>query len=119
MNIFPDSVSGCFHDFMIVGIPANASLIIAKIIATIGSFVIPQSISAKIEHRPQMKSKGSSFQYDLGFTKELMKIKNGTNPEMKTGSTAQLTPSDKAATTAIIGAIDHINQVTRLGFVLP
>jgi hypothetical protein len=48
---------------------------------------------------------------------EAVNIRRGENPDMKTGRVAHPTPLDIAAAAAIKGAIDHINQVTLLGFV--
>ena len=48
-----DSVSGLVHPFFKVGIEANPSLIIAKIIAKFASFVIAHNIKARAEKNPQ------------------------------------------------------------------
>jgi hypothetical protein len=51
--------------------------------------------------------------------KEAVKIRNGENPDIKTGMTAQPTPLETAAAVATKGATHHINHVTRLGAVAP
>ena len=48
------SVWGCFHHFISVGIAANISLIIAKIIVIVGSFVSHHNSSANAEEMPQI-----------------------------------------------------------------
>jgi hypothetical protein len=50
---------------------------------------------------------------------EAINIRNGENPDMKTGITAQPTPLDTAAAVAMKGATDHINHVTLFGLVCP
>jgi hypothetical protein len=49
-----DSVSGCFHDLMMVGNAAVPSLAIANIIAMLASFVINQRIRASNDKIPQI-----------------------------------------------------------------
>ena len=53
MNGQADSVSGWFHAFLRVGIEANASLAIAKTIATFGSLVTNQRTRASADNIPQ------------------------------------------------------------------
>lgn len=50
---------------------------------------------------------------------EAVNIINGETPDINTGKTAQVTPTEKEAAVAINGAIDHINQVTLFGIVWP
>ncbi len=102
-----------------VGTAANPSLTIANIIATSGLLVTYQSTSATAESAPQSKSKEVCFQYASLLRKDEMKIRNGQNPDINTGNTAQPTPSETAADVAMNGATDHMNQVTRLGLVSP
>ena len=53
INASTDSVWGCFHHLMIVGIAANMSLMMAKIIAITGSFVSHHNSNANAEEIPQ------------------------------------------------------------------
>ena len=48
----PDSVSGLVHDFLNVGIAAEPSAIIAKMIAIFASFKISHNANAKAEKNP-------------------------------------------------------------------
>lgn len=52
-NAIGDSVSGCFHHLISVGIAASASLMIAKIIAIAGFFVIYRKTNASNEKNQQ------------------------------------------------------------------
>jgi hypothetical protein len=64
-----------------------------------------------------MQSTIDVFQYALLLKNEAVNIRNGENPDMKTGMTAQPIPLDRAAEVAMKGATDHINQVTLFGLV--
>lgn len=53
INGIEDSVSGNSHDFIKVGTVAKKSLEIENIISNIGFSVISQSMSPKIDNKPQ------------------------------------------------------------------
>ena len=119
MNGQPDSVSGCFHAFVKVGIEAIPSLAIANVIATFGSLVTYQRIMASPDNTPQTQSNDVSVQCALFEMNEAVNIRRGERPDMNTGKAAQPTPLDVAAAVAMKGAIDHISQDTLFGFAPP
>lgn len=119
-KVKPVSVSGYFHDLIIVGRDAKPSAMTAKRIAIIGKPMILQTMIAINENIPQIKSNLFNFQKLFGLIKEIVKTINGRNPDKKIRVVAQISaPAERAAPVPMSGATDHINQLMRLGFDFP
>ena len=113
------SVSGYLYAFIIVGIAANISAMMLKIIAILPTFVINHKIRPNTDNAPQKISNADNFQIAFLLKKVAIKIKNGKNPTLKVMSDSIPIPCFICAAKAISGATDHKRKDTLLGFTLP